>query len=329
MKRTLTIASVLAAALLCQSCAEVEMPGKNEVNKRFFESWIKINHPDAKNNGSGIYVFEEKAGSGKSVDDLKTNPYLSIEYTKSDLEGNITETTDARIAQQIGTYTESGNYGPVTVLRGANQLNAGLEMLLEGMKEGGSRTGAIPGWYDTKYRFNTEKEYFDQITGTDHIYSVKVDKVISDLKAYQIDSIENYIRRNFKTPVDSVMYGYYYIQTKAPSDTATIDKTSKVYVNYTGKLLNGKVFDTNDEKTSKDAKLHTSGKTYEKFEVTLQEDYTEMSTVQGFSYCVHNMKKGEKGICIFISDLGYAGSEQSSIPQFSPLVFEIEMLGKK
>lgn len=328
MKKSLTIVSAFAAVLLCQSCSKVEMPGKNDGSKRFFESWIKINHPDVSKDGSGLYVLEESTGSGKAVGDITENPFVAIEYTVTDLEGNITETTDARLSQQIGTYSEAGYYGPVTVMRGANQMKAGMEMMIEGMKAGGIKKAAVPGWFDTKYRFNTEEDYFTQVSGTDYIYTVKVDEVISDLNAYQIDSIESYIRHNFKAPADSVMYGYYYIQTQAPTDTATIEKSSKVYVNYTGKLLNGAVFDTNDEKTSKDNKLHTSGKTYEKYEVELAEEYQDMSTVQGFSYCVWNMKKGEKGICIFISDLGYGGSEQSSIPAFSPLAFEIEMLGK-
>lgn len=320
--------SAFAAILLCQSCSKVEMPGNNEGNKRFFESWIKINHPDAQKDGSGLYVLKENAGSGKAVGEMSENPFVAIEYTVTDLEGNITETTDAKLSQQIGTYSETGYYGPVILMRGANQMKAGMEMMIEGMKVGGTKTAAVPGWFDTKYRFSNMEDYFDEVTGTDYIYTVKVDDVISNLNSYQIDSIENYLRHNFKAPVDSAMFGYYYIQTQAPSDTATIQKSGNVYVNYTGRLLNGTVFDTNDEKTSKDNKLHTPGKAYEPFEVEMAEEYEDMSTVKGFSYCVWNMKKGEKGICIFISDLGYGGSAQSSIPAFSPLVFEIEMLGK-
>ncbi|MDO5442791.1 MAG: FKBP-type peptidyl-prolyl cis-trans isomerase [Bacteroidia bacterium] len=329
MKRTLTIASAIAAALLCQSCAKVEMPGKNTSNKRFFEAWIQVNHPDAQKDESGFYIFEKKTGNGLPVGSVETNPYLVIEYTVTDLDGNITETTDEKIAQQLGTFSEATYYGPVIALRGYGQMKAGLELLLEDMNVGGTKTAAVPGWFDTSLRYDNENDYFNNVTGTDYIYSVKVDDVIPDLVAYQIDSIEQYISTNLKVPADSAMYGYYYFQTQAPSDTTTIEKSGSVYVNYTGKLLNGMVFDTTDEITAKDARIHTPGKTYEKYEVELAEDYTEMDTVQGFSYCVSNMKEGEKGICIFISNLGYGGSAQSSIPAFSPLIFEIEMLGKK
>jgi FKBP-type peptidyl-prolyl cis-trans isomerases 1 len=40
------------------------------------------------------------------------------------------------------------------------------------------------------------------------------------------------------------------------------------------------------------------------------------------------MKTGEKGVCIFYSELGYKGTGKGNIPAFSPLRFEIEMIGK-
>ena len=327
MKKTTLFVSAAVALSVCMSCSKIPEAGLNDASKTYFDAWIKLYYPEAKKDALGFYTISEKPGNGVPSGDAKANPYICLSYTKTDLDGNIVETTDARLAQQVGTYSESDYYGPVMMMRGGNGMRAGLEGMIEGMKAGGTKTSAVPGWLDTQYRFDDEKSYLDNITGTDYIYSITLEDVIPDISAYQIDSIESYISRNIKTPCDSVRYGYYYIQTKAPDDDTVIEKTSKVYVNYTGRLLNGKVFDTTDEKTAKDALIYSYDKSYEPYQVTLQEDFKEMDTVQGFSYCVSNMKKGEKGICIFYSTYGYGGSSQSSIPAFSPLRFDLEMIG--
>ena len=37
--------------------------------------------------------------------------------------------------------------------------------------------------------------------------------------------------------------GFYYKQLQAPSDTTSFPKDTTIYINYTGRLLNGLVFD--------------------------------------------------------------------------------------
>jgi FKBP-type peptidyl-prolyl cis-trans isomerase len=53
------------------------------------------------------------------------------------------------------------------------------------------------------------------------------------------------------------------------------------------------------------------------------------SVVSGFALTLWQMKAMEKGIGIFISDYGYAANGNgNSIPGFSPLIFEIELVAK-
>lgn len=328
MRKILLIASAAISAVLCQSCSKDPKAGPNEANKMFFDSWIQIYHPDARKEGLGIYLLEDKPGSGNALGSEDDYPFLYITYTSKDLDGNITETTDAKLAQQTGTYDESHYYGPKVLMRGQYMINAGMEMMLAPMKVGGERTAVIPGWFATTDRYSTEEGYLKKVTGNNAIYTITVNDAIKDIAKWQVDSIERYLAHNFMEKVDSVMYGYYYIRTQEPTDTTSIPKTETVKVNYTGQLLNGLVFDTSVKDTAKDAHLYSEGKSYSPLSVTLNEDYKEMDTVKGFSYCVSNMKKGEKGICIFYSPLGYEGSGSGdSIPGYSPLRFDIEMLG--
>ena len=63
----LGILVIAAAAAVCVSCVRSESSGLNDANKRYFDAWMKINHPDAKRDGLGIYILEETAGTGISA----------------------------------------------------------------------------------------------------------------------------------------------------------------------------------------------------------------------------------------------------------------------
>ena len=339
MNRFSIILCAAAAATLLASCAKNEPTGKNEASKRYLEAWMKINHPDAVKSGLGIYILDESVGSGVSAGDADDFPYALVSYTATDLEGNIVETTDASVAQQIGSYNPASNYyGPVIRLRNSTALTAGQEMVLNTMRVGGTRKAVIPGWFNTSnYRYATEDDYLKNVTGDDSILSVKLHEVISDIAQWQIDSMSRYMIRNLRALPDSLKYGFYYFQVKAPSDTNSFDAGTSVRINYTGRLLNGQVFDSTDEKTAKDAGIYSASRSYEPLTVTMASEYTDISMstssgsggfVDGFSYCLSKMRTGERGICIFYSELGYQGSGQGQIPGFSPLRFDIEMIGK-
>ena len=339
MNRLNIILFAAAAATLLGSCAKSETTGVNDGNKRYFDAWMKINHPGAVREGLGIYILEETVGSGASAGTAKDYPYAYVSYTATDLDGNILDSTDESVAKQIGKFDPTSNhYGPVIRLRNSTAMTAGLEMTLNTMRVGGTRKAAIPGWFNTSsVRYSTEDEYLKNITGDDIILSLKLHEVIKDVDQWQLDSIDRYIRRTYHHPVDSTKYGFYYIQTQEPSDTNGFS-TSSVYINYTGKLLDGTVFDSTDEKTAKDAGIYKAGHTYSPLKVTMASDYSDISFstgsgtgsfVDGFSYCLSKMRTGEKGTCIFYAEIGYKGTDKDMIPAFSPLRFDIEMIGKE
>ena len=338
MNRLRILICAAAAATLLASCAKDNATQLNDASKRFLEAWMKINHPEAVKSDLGIYILEEKVGSGKEAGKAKDYPYAYVSYTSTDLDGNIQESTDASVSKQLGTYDPANKYyGPVIRPRNSTAMTAGQEMVINTMRVGGTRKAVIPGWFNTSSsRYSSEDDYLKNVTGEDVIISVKLHDVISDLNVWQIDSITRYMRRELHAAPDSLKYGLYYIQTQAPEDTTSFKSGSSVYINYTGKRLDGQVFDTTDEKTAKDAEIYNSAKKYNPLKVTMASEYKDItfstgsgtaSFVDGFSYCLSRMKKGEKGICIFYSELGYKDASQGSIPGFSPLRFDIEMIG--
>ena len=335
---TLYAVMLLAAA----GCAKTVESGPNDAKKRYFDAWMELNHPGVTSSGLGIYIIEEEKGSGTEV--LKDG-YALIDYRISDLEGNITDYTDKATAKQLGTYDTTTYYGPKFQIPADGQLPAGLSQALVGMKAGGHRKVIIPSWLMTYSVYDSEEKYLAKSSSSANtVYDITVSDFTKDIKEWQTDRIEEYFKANkdifgdMSVTKDTIpeQPGFFYKELKAPSDTAKFKKDTTIYINYTGKLLNGLVFDTTDERIAKDNGIYSASRTYEPVRINWGEKYSEItmgssksSVVSGFALTLWQMKAMEKGIGVFISDYGYqASGNGASIPGFSPLVFEIELVAK-
>ena len=336
MKRTTAFACLTAAILLAGACAQAPNPGKNDATKRFFDAWTQINYPNAPKTFLGSVIIEDKAGTGDLIGTSDDTPYVYCTYTSTDLNGNIIAYTDQKTAQQLGTFSASTYYGPRIINRIQGRTNAGVAEMMQTMRVGGTRTAAIPGWLMTSDYYETPEAYLENVSGTDAIYTFQILEGIQDITKWEIDSLVRYMTRHYPG-VDSTAYGNYYIQTAEPLDTTAFESGATVYVDYTGRILNGQVFDSTIEDTTKRYRIYSASKTYEPMSVTLptgdtEEDRVTTSSgsglIDGFNLCVRNMRAGEKGLCIFYSGLGYGLSGSGElIPGISPLIFEIHMLG--
>ncbi|MGI6291344.1 MAG: FKBP-type peptidyl-prolyl cis-trans isomerase [Bacteroidales bacterium] len=126
------------------------------------------------------------------------------------------------------------------------------------------------------------------------------------------DSINAYIQRNNikQKPTES---GLYYIETlKGTGSKIDIGKT--ITINYTGKLLNGTVFDSSLEEGR------------EPLEFVLEEG----RMIKGFTEGLLKMREKGKATLIIPSNLAYGiGNPQSPIPPYATLIFDIEVLNVK
>lgn len=119
--------------------------------------------------------------------------------------------------------------------------------------------------------------------------------------------LENYLTLNkiTQTPKES---GLYYIETQAGTgDNAETGK--RVSVHYVGKFLNGDIFDSSRERN-------------EPFHFQLGQGRVIEGWDEGLTY----MKKGEKATFIIPSKLAYKDRGAGSIPPYTTLIFEVELL---
>lgn len=338
MKKTFAIAFSIAAALCIFSCAKEPKTSANEANKRYFEAWLQVNYPDAKPTGLGIYVLEEETGTQYAVAD---SGVAFVNYVVRDLEGNITSYNGKETAKQMGTYDTTTYYGPAKWFTTPGSIQTGVLEAIRGMRKGGKKKVIIPSWLMSYKVYETEEQYLAASTdGTGSIYDITVTDFAEDINTWELKEIGTYFDNNMdifhgmSVKEDSLSYGFYYQQLEKPSSLDTLKSDTTIYINYTGKLLNGLVFDTTIEKVAKDNGLYKAGNTYKPLPVTMGAEYSDIrldgnSVISGFAMTLKQMKADEKGIGVFMSQLGYQSSGSgSSIPGYAPLIFEIELTAK-
>ena len=102
--------------------------------------------------------------------------------------------------------------------------------------------------------------------------------------------------------------GVYYIQTRAGSGkAANIGNTIKVH--YTGKLLDGTVFDSS----------------YDRGE-PIEFELGAGRVIKGWEDAFFLRQAGSRAIIIIPYDQGYGSTEMAKMPAYSTLVFEVEIL---
>ena len=339
LRKTIILGLAAASLVLTTGCAKEVSTDTSGMAKSFFDSWMQINHPEAKAHGLGVYILEDQPGTGAAVteDDI----YLYTEFTTYDIYGNITGTTEEKKSQQTGSFSKANYYGPKMIINLRDYTEAGIIEMIKGMKVGGTRTAVIPSWLNVKKDYDTAEKYLKENGGSNAICTLTIKDKTADIVQWEIDTLVKYVSANFhQSLADSVRFGYYQKTLKEPDDTATYGNDSTFCINYIGRLLNGKVFDTTIEDTAKVYGIWSSSKTYAPVYIQKADDYTETTlapdeastgdkVIDGFSFCISRLRQHEKVICAFYSVLGYGYSGSgSSIPSFCPLIYEIEGVDK-
>jgi len=330
---------MLAASVLT-GCAKIKTTGLNDSNKKYFESWISVFYPDAVKTSLGSYIIKLEDGTGEAISDTA---YIRAEFTIRGLDGGVVSTSSPELSKQLGTYDEDSYYGPGIWARVNNGLYAGVDEILQGKHVGVDVKIAVPGWLITNNRYDTADEYLANESGTDAVYEFKVTETFENVTKWEVDSLIRHIKRVFPeiNPADTSSadpnkkYGFYYLQRRpSPYPDSTFESTASVYINYIGRLLNGKVFDTNIKDTAKLYNIYDPNVTYGPTLINWGESYDALTMtsssseiIDGFKFAIYQMKPYEKGTTLFYSAYGYSSSGSGTIiPPYSPLRFDIELV---
>ncbi len=115
--------------------------------------------------------------------------------------------------------------------------------------------------------------------------------------------------------------GLYFIE-KVKGKGANPSKGETVKVNYTGRLIDGTIFDTSDEATAKEAGLFDERRPYAPIEFPLGQG----QVIPGWDEGIALMKVGSKAQLIIPSSIAYGQQGGGPIPPFSSLIFDVELV---
>lgn len=355
MKKYSLIFLYIALAIAAAGCGKEAEEGVNEDAIRFVEAWKSINkdkYPDFHETELGTVVLEydKVEGDGKTVP-MSDSAYVYVDYCISDLEGNLQSYSDAEHAKQMGAYNKTYFYGPSFWSTREGAIYAGVRDAIKGMKVGERKKIMVPRWlmsYDKKK--DAEAYMNSSSSASETIYEFTIVDTTQNVNRWQNDSIKTFLSHHteydgWTNPEEDAEYFYFksYGWPEAEADSEEegdeeedwiMHKDTTVYINYTGRLLNGQVFDTTVERIAKDSGIYSASTNYAPKPVTMSNEYSGIklgssSIITGFALTLWNMHPYEKAVGLFTSPLGYASSGSGSmIPPYSPLLFEIELVDK-
>ncbi len=174
------------------------------------------------------------------------------------------------------------------------------------------------------------------------MYDVKVEKVIAKGKLTEQvfqGEVTNFVKKEAdavkgKEPIQIQKYitdsklnftktasGLYYIVTK-PGAGALPAVGDSVSVNYTGKFVNGKVFDTSNKAEAEKGKIFNPMNPYQPIKVAVG----QRQVIPGWDEGLQLFNKGTKLTLIVPSSLAYGQQgNPPTIAPFTPLVFDMEI----
>ncbi|WP_296702270.1 FKBP-type peptidyl-prolyl cis-trans isomerase [Algoriphagus sp.] len=143
--------------------------------------------------------------------------------------------------------------------------------------------------------------------------------------ARDVAAIEDYIQNSSLTNVkeyNDPTYGIRIIWQEVSGSGIPVELGDTLRVDYTGKLLSNKVFDSSIESVARDNNIYSSGREY----IPLRFRIGLGALIFGFEYGVAQMEQGDKATIFIPSGSGYGRNPNGEIPANSPLIFEMDLI---
>ena len=280
-----------------------------------------------KGDGGLEYKIVKDAGADKAV----SGDLLSVDMTiRSDRKDSLLNSTyDLGLPQIVNIAPDSlpgiypGDYNSMFKFLGEGD-SAVFRLNLDTMA---AKTGQPKPEIGDKYVTFTVKvrKHFKKGQLTDSALYAEVDKYfkgeLENLKKAEEGKISGYVSSNKLEPKKTASGLQYIISEEGKGDKPALGDT--VVVNYTGKLTNGTIFDTNDKDLATKNNLANPMRTYEPIRFSIGKD----PVIQGWTEGLQLLNKGGKATFIIPSSLGYGDRPAGNkIPPYAPLVFDVELV---
>lgn len=297
-----------------QQEAEAERQAENEIYRQqeqeLLQKYVQDNNIKATPSSTGVYYLETKKGSGKPPE---KDGYVSVHFTVF-LLGQ---------SEKLFSTLDKGE--AIDFKFGSQFENPGFQEAVGMMKEGGKSNAIVPssmafgeqGAGNIVPPFST---LYYEIELVDVISTQEWEKKQADMNAKkqaemaqrqteEESLLQKYLQDNHITPTTTLPNGLIYIERQAGTGNSPVDG-KKVKVHYTGKLLNGEVFDSSIDRGE-----------------PLEFAIGRRNVIEGWDAGIPLMKVGGKATLIIPSKIGYKDrGAGEKIPPYATLIFEVELV---
>ncbi len=289
----------------------VESPQKMKDNEEvLLKKYIDEKKITVMPSQSGLYFIETLAGKGAKVD---SGSWVKVHFKVSMIDGK----------QIFSTYDREE---PMEFEYGQRFDTPGFEEGIGKMMKGGKATLVVPSAiaFGEQGRgamvppYSTivyDVEIVDVMSKADHEKQIankqKEEKMkLENNKKQETDLMKKYLKDN-NINTKPTASGLIYIEKVKGTGTRAV-AGKKVKVHYTGTLLNGTKFDSSRDRN-------------EPFEFTLGQG----QVIKGWDEGIALMNVGGKATLVIPSSIAYGDRDMGTIPPYSTLVFDVELMDVK
>lgn len=326
MRRKLIFILLPLIGLISITSCEKEVDEREADELLRLEAYMSIHYPNAKPLESGLYYIVIQEGEGDSPED---GNYLLYNFTGRNLDDKVYETTHKETAKLYDLYTAYTYFAPY-FQRFSKESDSAPKGLIEGLSY--MQEGSV-----VKLIMPSKLAYGSKSHGGMHPYSslimdVELKKIVEDPEAYEEALIYEYINEQFpELSIEDAYQDSIYILFNSVRDIPfhehcdSIHVEDKVTLHYTGRFLDGWVFDTNEKEVAKENDTYQQDKAYTPLEVEVGSE----SLIQGFSLALQNLMVPSTAIVLIPSKFAYGKEGSSNIRPYSPLLFTLTILDKE
>lgn len=267
-------------------------------------------------NGAQYKIFTQNTG-----DKIKLNDVITFQFIqKTDKDSVLFSTYTAGHPVQVQIQPSQNvadlmEIFPLLTLKDSAMIKVPADSIFKGHEE--QRPAFLPKGSTLTFILKIERiqSLSDAIT--------ERNAGIEKIKAAETADMNNYIASH-KLILKTTSTGLKYVITK-PSVKPKPLKGDTVLVNYVGRTLDDKIFDTSIESVAKSAGMFQVGRPYEPLPVFVGMN----GVIAGWDEGLLLLHEGSKAMFIIPSGLAYGAQGQGDIKPYSTLVFDIEVVKVK
>lgn len=350
------IVGLFLAVLFFASCAKQEPEDATKLEKMAFEAWMQKYVLDRGVNAipqeNGMYVEFVEDGNQAVESSRDTLVWLRMDYTSTDIAGNVFATRDSLQALRQRTFTPYTHYDPEYVYIGRQTYGMieGRHWALQNDLDKGDGTtmkmsaGSHVRLYIPSYLaygstgYTNDQGYGGQfdLDGTKIVVEdLTIRQVVKNPFTWEEETVVDYAKQRWGLGDADTIATCFFVDTlgfrprpalleQFPdkafeySDSLGVDSTAKIW--FVGKFLDGFIFDTNIESVYDEFYGRRQAEDYpaderefEALEYTASSD--QDSYIQAFYKAIPALRRGQWSRLVFTSAYGYGSTGMSRLLQ--------------